>query len=242
MPSGADLNQEKAVNSRNGYNPPYTEERTVRGLHQFLIRKLSVQEIQGPSLDLGCGTGAWVCRLVEAGSCEVYGVDRDPPTWQQEAVLFSKEDLDSSCWALPEQYFRLITAIEVIEHLTNVGLFLDNVSRYMHTNGVFYLTTPNIHSLAARMKFFLKGDLRQFDRAGDPTHLFPLVLDTFPRLLRRYGLEVKEIWSYPEDGRVINARRSVNWITSLLRLVLSERIGGDVLCMRIKKVASACDC
>jgi len=39
--------------------------------------------------------------------------------------------------------FDLIVAGDLIEHLSNIGQFLDSVSRHMHDQSVFVVTTPN---------------------------------------------------------------------------------------------------
>jgi 2-polyprenyl-3-methyl-5-hydroxy-6-metoxy-1,4-benzoquinol methylase len=49
---------------------------------------------------------------------------------------------DVESFDLGEQ-FDLIVAGDLIEHLSNIGQFLDSVSRHMHDQSVFMVTTPN---------------------------------------------------------------------------------------------------
>ena len=65
------------------------------------------------------------------------------------------------------------------------------------------VTTPNVDSLPARVKFLLKGKLRLLDEHGDPTHITPSFWDL---LMRQYlpgaGLTLVEHRVYPEHGFV----------------------------------------
>lgn len=50
---------------------------------------------------------------------------------------------DMTSTALPEDYFDVIIAIEVLEHVEYDGLFLDSVRRLLRKGGTFVMTTPN---------------------------------------------------------------------------------------------------
>lgn len=212
-------------------------ERAVCGLHESLFRTIQDRvPREAPILDLGCGTGAWLHRLRNAGYINLTGVDQRRYAYcTGESFAFRQIDLERAEWSLPKQHFRLVTVIEVIEHIANVDSFLRNVVSVLSDTGEVLVTTPNIHSLAARLKFFLTGRLRQFDSAGDQTHLFPIIVDTFPRLLQRHHLMIKEMWGYPYDGTVLMARPGVNTLCAALRMVLRETVPGDVLVLRLAK-------
>jgi len=214
-------------------------ERTVSGLHASLIGRIprTINQIS-PILDLGFGSGAWLQRLSESGFLDLTGIERDTSVIQSRVGKHVIADLDSRGWRVPGKRFVLITAIEVIEHLGNIGSFLEEAKKVMADDGWMLLTSPNIHSLSVRFRFLLTGDLKQFGSVGDTTHLFPIVLGTFPRLLERYGLELVEYWGYPEDGRTITSRSFVNWGMRLFRLFLPEHVPGDVICMLIRRIGA----
>ena len=137
-------------------------------------------------------------------------------------------------WPLPARSYELITAIEVIEHLSNIGHFMAQTKRLLAQDGYLLLTTPNILSLAARMRLLIHADMKQFGKVGDETHLFPVVLGTFPRLLARHGLQMVDHWGFPADGRTLTSRGAANLIMSALRSFLPEPVPGDVLCMLVR--------
>lgn len=210
-------------------------EKTVFGLHASLIKHIPANiSLSSKILDLGCGSGAWLHRLSVKGYLDLTGIDCDTAELRPKAGNYINADLDGTDWGLKGEKFALITAIEVIEHLGNIGRFFEQAKNFLAEDGMILLTSPNILSLPVRLRFLLTGDLKQFGRLGNPSHLFPILLGTFPRLLRRYGLEIVEYWGYPEDGRTLTSRWFVNWIARLFRVFLPEQVPGDVVCMLIK--------
>lgn len=211
-------------------------ERTVPGLHAELAQRvLKLAPRTARVLDVGCGTGAWLERLRRLDYVNLSGTDRDTAQFRLESVPVFSNDLNSESWVLPERDYQVITAIEVIEHLQNIDNFLRNICQRLASGGVLVLTTPNVHSLHARLRFFLSGDLKQFGRIGDPTHLLPILTSTLRRLAALHGLEVLDEWGYPQSGDAHGARSWVNLSMRALRMALPEPVGGDVYCALLRK-------
>lgn len=187
-------------------------------------------------LDIGCGTGAWLERLAVNGFRNFHGIDLNIEQFQATGATCSKVNLDSEEIDLEEQKYNLISAIELVEHLENPGRLLELVSAHLSESGYFLLTTPNIHSLRCRLKFFLTGRLASFDDKGDPTHIYPVLLTSLQRLLPRYSLELMESWSYPEKGSLIY-RKPIKIVAAGLGLILPDQVPGDTLCLLIRKRA-----
>jgi len=213
------------------------EERTVAGLHAALFEEITQVAGIGPAasiLDLGCGSGAWLARLGAAGFKNLYGVDSEIAQCGFPNAIYSTADLN---WSMelpfPDSSFDLICAIEVIEHLENPGNFLRLIGRYLRPEGYLLLTTPNIHSAIARLRFLLTGKLRQFDSKGDPTHIYPVYLPALKRLLVCHGLKIHSIWSFPGDGTVIASRFSVRLVARVLSALIPEHHAGETVCMLI---------
>ena len=186
-------------------------------------------------LDLGCGSGALLERLAGLGYRQLTGVDIRPPA-ATAAIRYEQADLDLFRLDAADGSFDLALAVEVIEHIENPGLFLAELARLLKPGGLALFTTPNLHSAQAKLLFALGDRLKQFDAKGDPTHITPIVLFPFTRLLSRHGLTVLESWGFPLDGSSPTSRPVMQLVASLLRPLLRTRIAhGDTLCLLLQR-------
>jgi 2-polyprenyl-3-methyl-5-hydroxy-6-metoxy-1,4-benzoquinol methylase len=211
-------------------------ERTVVGLHEALLgRFIGNVSAESSILDLGCGTGAWLDRLRQLGFKRLEGVDEDVMKLRIPQITFHRANLDYGDWGVEGTKYTLVTAIEVIEHIENPGRFLRKTADLLLDEGHLLITTPNLHSVGARLRFLVRGRLRHFDEYGDPTHIYPVFIENIQKLVDRCGLRILETWGYPSDGSLIGSRPIVNVMCSCLKRLFSEEVPGDVLCLLIGK-------
>jgi 2-polyprenyl-3-methyl-5-hydroxy-6-metoxy-1,4-benzoquinol methylase len=215
-------------------NSKSLSERTIYGLHDALIYKLPGLSADISILDIGCGTGAWLDRLANQGFRNLHGIDLDIKQFATSQATCSQANLDYDDFDLDNQKFDLITAIEVIEHLENPGRLLYHISSHLSDGGYFLMTTPNIHSVSCRLRFFLTGKLASFDEKGDQTHIYPVLLDALFRVLPRYSLEIVEQWGYPAKSSVIYTG-TTQVLSTLSKLFVPDRVPGDTLCLLIRR-------
>jgi SAM-dependent methyltransferase len=218
-------------------------ELTMAGLHEALLVKLANVSGIGLStaiLDLGCGSGAWLARLARHGFTDLRGVDNGSmvPMAAGSGYTCSQADLDNSDLGLGDAKFGLITAIEVLEHMENPGHLLGHVRRHLAADGYFLLTTPNLHSVRARVRFAVTGKLAGFDRTNvpfEPTHIYPVFITCLDRLLPRYGLETVQRWTYPPVGGS-GSRLAARMVAALLASVFPNQYPGDLLCVLVRQM------
>jgi 2-polyprenyl-3-methyl-5-hydroxy-6-metoxy-1,4-benzoquinol methylase len=200
---------------------------TNSGLHDFVqervLTKYSHQGVR--AIDLGTGPGSMAARLSAMG-CDVLAVDRDSQGFEARVphvcLEFDQPDFASQ---LGVASFRLVTAIEVIEHVESPIGFLRNVRRLLVPGGVAVLTTPNVDSLPARSKFLIKGKIRTMDEQSEPTHISPIFLDLLRRqLLPRVNLRLREHLVFPPGGYQLTRKP----LAQVFRLV-SAFFAGDAL-------------
>jgi SAM-dependent methyltransferase len=223
-----------AITTTRATPEPALIERANPGLHEMLLAHLP-QDLRSDAaiLDLGCGTGAWLARLAGRGFTNLTGIDWDTDHVAVPRAHILRADLNGD-WGLEGRY-ALITAIEVVEHIENLGSFFDGIAEHLDERGAALLTTPNIESIAARLRFLLLNQLKQFDAIGDATHLFPVVTATLPRIIERRGLRIAAAWGHPRTGQTHTSRAVVNVLSTLLRTVLPEPIPGDNLCLLLER-------
>jgi SAM-dependent methyltransferase len=93
------------------------------------------------------------------------------------------------------QTFDVVIAGEVIEHLSNPGLFLRGVRRFMEPNTVLVITTVNAYCGFRMLRYFARG------RGGTaepvhPDHVAYYSYATLTRLLTREQLAVRRFLFY----------------------------------------------
>ena len=216
---------------------PLVERINARGLHEHLAEVVLALRVPpaAPVLDLGCGSGAWLERLCGLGYSNVLGVDSDTVQFGAEGVECVSCDLESALPSLGCSSFRLITAIEVIEHVANTGQFVRSLGALLADDGLGLITTPNMHSLAARLRYCLTGRLPEFDDRGEPTHITPIFLEPLRRLLDREGLVIDRVWTFPEREAGAVWRRTLRLLVGLMRLAFRDPLPGISLCVLVRR-------
>ena len=213
-------------------------EKTIGGLHAHLEKILNQIQLlsDAPILDIGCGSGAWLNRLSRLGYTNLHGIDIDKNSFHLQHINFSEVNIDYQNPNLDKK-FSLITAIEVIEHLENVGNFFKFIENNLSPDGVALITTPNIHSLACKARFLLTSNLSQFDSKGDVGHIYPVLVYTLRKILNRYNLEISTTWCFPEGG-VKSSRLITRIVSKILRLFIKDELPGDTLCFLVKRTTA----
>lgn len=150
-------------------------------------------------LDLGCvdhdgGREAgehWLHAKICSAAKEVLGVDylegevRSLCERGYKAVQGNVEDLNLG------RRFEVITAGNIIEHLSNPGLFLDSVKRHLQDDGLFLLTTDNCYGLRSLKGIFLHDEI--FPNAE---HAMTFEEKVLRHLLERHGFHIRSFYFY----------------------------------------------
>jgi 2-polyprenyl-3-methyl-5-hydroxy-6-metoxy-1,4-benzoquinol methylase len=201
-----------------------------KGLHEFVcdnvIRKYARPGLR--AIDLGTGGGSMAEKMRDLG-CDVIASDLSAE-WYKADLPHITVDMNERDFAsvLGEHAYGLVTAIEVIEHLESPISFLRNVERLLSPGGVGVVSTPNVDSLPARLRFLQTGKLRMMDDRGEPTHISPLFFDLVQRkYLPIAGLRLREHLVFPSDG-FHASRKSVAWVMVMCaRAFQAKSIIGD---------------
>lgn len=176
-------------------------------------------------MDLGAGSGAFSRRLSIAG-WSVEAVERDSSAFAGDVPL-RQFDLNASAWPLDAGSFQLVAALEVIEHIRDPIGFLTKIAGLLDEHGLAVVTTPNMDSLASRLRFPLRGKLRQMDESGDPTHISPIFMDLFERqYLPAAHLTLEKSLLYPPAAHLA-VRPSLQRASRVFGRFLARSLTGD---------------
>ena len=83
-----------------------------------------------------------------------------------------------------EREFDVVFAGELIEHLNNPGLFLSGVQRFMGSNGILVITTPNAYSFKTYLHLLFGKEQIETD------HSLIFSFSTLDKLFSRYNFEI----------------------------------------------------
>jgi SAM-dependent methyltransferase len=209
--------------------------RALSGTHELVVK--TALRYVGPgarALELGAGSGALTERLVAAG---LRVTASDIANYFELHTEFVPLDLNDPGFerALPPG-FDLITSVEVIEHLENPTAFLRSICKLLKPGGVAILTTPNVDNVAARLKFFLKGEVRAMDKHA-PEHVTPIHLDLFVRkIVPVSGLTMIDHFVYPKNDFPLTGRRFlVPFFRMLAPLLRGPALTGDCHFLILRK-------
>lgn len=115
-----------------------------------------------------------------------------------------------------DKKFCVVFAGDLIEHLSNPGLFLETVRRHLLPEGILVMTTPNTFNL-----FNLTEKLTKDEPTVNPDHTFYFNKKTLRVLLQKNGWEVESIsylYSLGELHRESWKKRVLNVLYKTLSL------------------------
>jgi 2-polyprenyl-3-methyl-5-hydroxy-6-metoxy-1,4-benzoquinol methylase len=192
--------------------------RAVDGVHEAALAYIG--KYLRPSdniLDLGAGTGAWASKLFAQGY-NLTCVDRDESGFAFQLVKFIATDLNDEFSKTINGNYEAITAIEVIEHLENPRHFLRQCLNLLAPEGILLITTPNIESVAGRLRFLYSGHFRMFDRdekLNDSTHITPIQTFMFEKMAEDTGFRILQHESTTPKPQIVNLyARLICWLMS----------------------------
>lgn len=126
----------------------------------------------------------WPHALLQEHTDDLYGVDLDFDSRKYPLPRYVKASAED--FSFPVK-FDLIFAGDLIEHLSNPGLFLECSKRHLAPGGRLVMTTPNTFSF-----FSLIEKLTHDEPNVNPDHTLYLNKRVIKVLLRKNGMEIKE--------------------------------------------------
>ena len=123
---------------------------------QLFAYEESVKYIKGDVLEIGCGEG-YGAKLLSPYSRSYTGIDKFETANKHNLknVNFLKMNVPT-IKGLESNSFDLVISFQVIEHIQNDALFIEEIHRLLKTNGTLIFTTPNLKMSLTRNPFHIK--------------------------------------------------------------------------------------
>lgn len=157
---------------------------------ESLIKRFCVV---GRLLDVGCGDGSFALRLQKLGF-SVNGVDISKKAVEKaksNGVIAVAADV-SSGFPFQSSSFDCLVACEIIEHVYDTDFFLHECFRVLRSNGLLFLTTPNLASFPNRLLLLFNKYPRFVPeyRVGGAGHIRAYTLPVLLKQLKESGFDV----------------------------------------------------
>ena len=162
-------------------------------------------------LEVGCASGYLGRALIEKG-CQVFGLEIDPEAAgeaRQNGLVVREGSLeDPSFRASITDKYDFVLATDVLEHLKEPALVLEDFKRWLGPGGHAIIAVPNIAAWKMRHQLFFRGDF-EYQETGllDRTHLHFFTWETLHKLLDRQEWAIVdtmvEDWQLPIASTVL---------------------------------------
>ncbi|GAA4331746.1 class I SAM-dependent methyltransferase [Flaviaesturariibacter amylovorans] len=140
---------------------------------------------RGTVLDVGCGTGAFLRTMKEAGWA-VQGLEPDPDARRLASDSGVPVQPAEVLYELPQGSFDVITLWHVLEHVHELHRYIEQLKSLLKPGGRLFIAVPNYTALDADI-------YRLYWAAYDvPRHLYHFSPKSLETLLGRHGLRLLE--------------------------------------------------
>lgn len=161
-------------------------EMSHKWLHKTIIKNFIKKKIplNNKILDIWCGNGNMIKNIFNLWYknlywCDWFTINKNINTF----CKFTEINLNNKL-PYPNNEFNFIFLTEVIEHMENANILLNEIHRILKIGWIVMISTPNIVNLFSRILFLIEGNFLLF-RASDikfesfPWHISPFFPNMF---------------------------------------------------------------
>lgn len=171
-------------------------------------------------LEIGSGGGNTLVEIKKKKlASEVVGVDifTLPDTNQQNPIIdkFIFANLETDDLDFPEEYFDVIIAGDVLEHLVDPWKVVEKITKFLKKGGAFIVSVPNLREINTISKIVFGGTFN-YDPAGgimDKTHLRFFCKKNVPDLFNKNIYHINSVRPILEVTDKGSPRKTINKLT-----------------------------
>jgi 2-polyprenyl-3-methyl-5-hydroxy-6-metoxy-1,4-benzoquinol methylase len=157
---------------------------TLTGKKNLLQKETGKQ--QGKILDIGCGSGAFLNTMQQAG-WESTGLEPDDAARMKAAELYNIDPQPShQIFNLPHNTYDAITLWHVLEHVHQLHEYIAQLKNMLTANGRIFIAVPNYTSYDAQHYAY------HWAAYDVPRHLYHFSPASMKNLLEQHGLNIKK--------------------------------------------------
>ncbi len=178
-----------------------TKKGIINGLYHLVRKRTLVSKrrlvmnevglLKGEILDIGCGTGAFLNSMKEAG-WTITGLEPDTAARNKAIDLYDIHPRESGkLFELMPGTYQAITMWHVLEHVHELHAYIKQMGELLAPNGKLFIAVPNYTSADANI---YKENWAAYDV---PRHLYHFSPQSMEKLLHLHGLKltaVKPMW------------------------------------------------
>lgn len=170
------------------------------------------------ALDIGCAAGLFARSLMDRNGAEVWGVEPDNNAAREAGERLYRvinSTIEDAIDKLPDTYFDLIVANDVLEHLVDPEVCLKRLLPKLKADGQFLCSVPNVRYYKHLRELIVHGDW-EYREEGilDRTHLRFFTIKSLAAMMRRLNCEIITL-------KCINGRKRL-WLKLLNLIFLSK--------------------
>ena len=163
--------------------------RTLGAKRRMVINETGITK--GAILDIGCGTGAFLNTMQEAG-WNITGLEPDTIARTKAAELYNIQPQEpAKLFDLTPATFNAITMWHVLEHVHELHAYIKQIEKLLAPGGKAFIAVPNYTSKDAEI---YSAHWAAYDV---PRHLYHFSPQSIETLLAQHGLKltaVKPMW------------------------------------------------
>ncbi len=156
------------------------------------------------TLDLGCG-GGFIAHVLGRVARTSTGIDISRKAIDYASQRFSKPVFLCRSFAElleDDSDYDFVYSSEVIEHVSDINLYMQVLAKLTRKNGHVYITTPDIGHPR------VPADIRQWDVFTPPVHVQFFNRASASSLFARYGFEIRRVYRNRKPGLIFLARKT----------------------------------
>ncbi len=167
-------------------------------IHQRLLKAYIAAKpwIAGRLLEVGCGEGRGVDTLLPLAE-DYLGIDKIGEVIENLEKKYPKTNFEQAVIppfsTIKDSSFNTVVSFQVIEHIQDDKLFLEEIYRVLKPGGIAIISTPNINYTLSRNPWHI--------REYKPEQLTSLCNEIFDQVESRGIGGNKKVWAYHEANR-----------------------------------------